>query len=199
MATSSLQTLLDSFEARLGAVEASLNLAPAAAGSQVAANSSPSPQASEPLAPFVTAFEEHCSNCLSPFMAASEALGGGAAASGAIVKRAWDAQRDFLIMASKCKKPDMKALMSVLGPIQQCMKDAGAAVKRDDWERHAKTVSEGLACLNWVAVAPPAGLPKDIVDSSVGGQDYWANKVWGGMIRQLSLARKDKSCPERLC
>jgi hypothetical protein len=42
---------------------------------------------------------------------------------------------------------------------------------------HGKTISEGLGCLNWVAVAPPAGLPKDIAESAVGGSDYWANKI----------------------
>jgi hypothetical protein len=55
--------------------------------------------------------------------------------------------------------------------------EAGSAISRDEWEMHGKTISEGLGCLNWVAVAPPAGLPKDIAESAVGGSDYWANKI----------------------
>jgi hypothetical protein len=38
------------------------------------------------------------------------------------VKKAWGAQRDFLVMASKCKKPDQTALLSKLAPVQACMK-----------------------------------------------------------------------------
>jgi hypothetical protein len=59
----------------------------------------------------------------------------------------------------------------------QTQQEAGSAISRDEWEMHGKTISEGLGCLNWVAVAPPAGLPKDIAESAVGGSDYWANKI----------------------
>ncbi|CAN0585437.1 unnamed protein product, partial [Ectocarpus sp. 12 AP-2014] len=29
---------------------------------------------------------------------------------GAVIKKAWAAQRDFLVMASKCKKPDQTVM-----------------------------------------------------------------------------------------
>ena len=32
-------------------------------------------------------------------------------------------------------------------------------------------------CVSWVAMYPPAGLPKDMVEPTIGGSDYWANKV----------------------
>ncbi len=61
---------------------------------------------------------------------------------GTIVQKAWDAQLHFLTVASKCKKPDDMKLLLV--PLQECLKEAGAACKRDEWENHAKTISEGL-------------------------------------------------------
>ncbi|KAG5191078.1 adenylate cyclase-associated CAP, partial [Tribonema minus] len=195
MATSQLQQLLDNFESRLAVVEQSLSITPAAgaaAGSRSAA--------AEQDAPYVMAYDSYCQLKLEPFVAASAKLGGGAAKGGDIVKRAWAAQRDFLVMASKCKKPAQQAdLMAKLKPLQELVKRsrlrshlttphartplrdvhqaAGAIVSRDEWEMHAKTVNEGLGCLMWVAIAPPAGLPKDTVISAVGGSDYWANKI----------------------
>lgn len=32
-------------------------------------------------------------------------------------------------------------------------------------------------CVSWVMMYPPAGLPKDMVEPTIGGSDYWANKV----------------------
>lgn len=34
-----------------------------------------------------------------------------------------------------------------------------------------------LGCVGWVAMYPPGGLPKDLVEPTIGGSDYWANKV----------------------
>lgn len=34
-----------------------------------------------------------------------------------------------------------------------------------------------IGCVSWVAMYPPAGLPKDMVEPTIGGSDYWANKV----------------------
>ncbi|CAN0325724.1 unnamed protein product, partial [Hapterophycus canaliculatus] len=115
MATSQLQALLDSFEARLSTVEKSVlpgGAAPGKAG-PMASGSRDLPSggdAGEELSPHVVAFDEYCLKCLDPFVAACGTLGGGAAAGAAVIKKAWAAQRDFVLMASKCKKPDQAVL-----------------------------------------------------------------------------------------
>ncbi len=108
-------------------------------------------------------------------------------------------------MASKCNKPDDAGLKLLLIPLQECLKEARTACKRDEWENHTKTISEGLgvcyflvnhslqikpsltcavlyhffsACINWLVVSPDTGLlPKDIAESAIGGSDYWSNRV----------------------
>ena len=41
---------------------------------------------------------------------------------GALVKKAWSTQREFLVMAGKCKKPDQAGLMDKLKPVQAITK-----------------------------------------------------------------------------
>lgn len=36
---------------------------------------------------------------------------------------------------------------------------------------------ENEGCVSWVAMYPPAGLPKEMVEPTIGGSDYWANKI----------------------
>ncbi len=125
---------------------------------------------------------------------------------GRIVQEAWDAQLHFLNVASKCSKPDDARLKLLLAPLQECLKEAGTLCRRDEWQNHTKTISEGLGaccflyktlrlqskpsltctvpyhlvsvCINWLVVSLDAGLlPKDVAESAIGGSDYWANKV----------------------
>ncbi|CAM9249597.1 unnamed protein product, partial [Phaeothamnion confervicola] len=166
---SGLQAVLDGLEARLQAVETAVGKP---GGAVKAATGASSAQ----VAPYIAAFDEYCASSLDPFLAACGTLGGGGAALGDIVKRAWAAQREFLVMASQCKKPDQATITNKLAPLMAAMNDAAAAVKQDDWENHAKAVKEGLACMSWVAVSPPA-LPKNIVECAVEGIEYWANKI----------------------
>ena len=61
-----------------------------------------------------------------------------------------------------------------LAPIAAKMKQIANLVNRNDWEKHAKTCSEGVQCLNWLLVKPA---PRDFIESFIGGSDYWANNI----------------------
>lgn len=74
MATSQLQALLDTFEARLSAVEQAVGTG----GGTASVARAPGNAGNLPAS--VMAFDEYCSKCLEPFVAACEKLGGGAAA-----------------------------------------------------------------------------------------------------------------------
>jgi adenylyl cyclase-associated protein len=54
------------------------------------------------------------------------------------------------------------------------MKALGGLVRRNEWEKHTKTLSEGVGCLNWLVVKPA---PRDFIESFIGGSDYWANGI----------------------
>ena len=54
------------------------------------------------------------------------------------------------------------------------MKVFSGLIKKNEWEKHAKTCAEGVQCLNWLAVKPA---PRDFIESYIGGSDYWANNI----------------------
>lgn len=100
--------------------------------------------------------------------------------------------RTFLLKASACKEPPQASLPQALAPLAAKMKEISAVVKRNEWEKHTKTVSEGLGAVNWLVevifmyaivitfallrvMVKPA--PRDFIESFIGGSDYWANGI----------------------
>eukprot|EP01035_Chromulina_nebulosa_P006221 gene6221-8417_t len=151
---------------RLSAIEAKLS---------ISNGESTSGESSAELPNSIKEFDSYCSSYLDPFVAACTALGGDANEIGKTVKKAWDALRDFLLLAVNCKEPtDKVVLQSILKPIADHMKEASSLIKRNEWEKHAKTCAEGIQCLNWVCVKPA---PRDFIESYVGGSDYWSNNI----------------------
>jgi len=76
-------------------------------------------------------------------------LGGDALTAGNATKQVFTELRAFLLMASACKEPPQASLPQLLAPIAAKMKEVSAIVKRNEWEKHTKTVSEGLGAVNW--------------------------------------------------
>jgi adenylyl cyclase-associated protein len=111
---------------------------------------------------------------LDPFVNAAKALGGDAATVGDLIQNAWQAQRDFLLMASQCRKPDPATIAAKLGHVQAITKQISDSVRRNEWENHMKTVKEGVQALGWLAIEPA---PRDFIESYIGGSDYWANNI----------------------
>lgn len=122
----------------------------------------------------VSAFDAYCNEKLNPFVAACNKLGGDAQPAGEVIREAWGELRKILLMSTACKEPSQAQVQGVLSQLSTKMKAAGPLVKRNEWEKHTKTVSEGIGCLNWVLVKPA---PRDFIESFVGGSDYWANNI----------------------
>mmetsp|Transcript_9781 Transcript_9781/g.39794 ORF Transcript_9781/g.39794 Transcript_9781/m.39794 type:complete len:479 (-) Transcript_9781:1889-3325(-) len=163
--------LVDALSARLSKVEEALGLS---TGFSKAA--APSTVAVAP-APSVQAFDAYCRDCLDPFVASCEALCSVEAhACASLVKRGWRAMRNYVAMASKCKKPSSypQDCMTFLEPCREVMQEASQTIKRGEWEYHQKTISEGLQCLSWLVVEPA---PCEFIENFIGGQDFWANKI----------------------
>ncbi|XP_064597036.1 adenylyl cyclase-associated protein 1-like isoform X2 [Liolophura sinensis] len=132
---------------------------------------------SAPDAPFVKAYDEFMAGSLSQFLATSSELGGEVAEMGQLTKACFDAQRDFLVMASKSKEPSMAELPPLLAPLSQKIE---AVTNYTEKHRSSKAfnnlsaVSSGIGALGWVSVKPtPGPFVKDMMDSSL----FYSNKV----------------------
>lgn len=146
MSSSDIVPLLKEILSRISVLEAKVGSG-SAAGSGSASSSSAGGAGELPAS--IRAFDAYCASALDPFEAACNKLGGDAQVAGAIVKAAWSEMRKVLLMASKCKEPAQAALMPVLSGVVAKIKEASAMIKRNEWEKHSKTVSEGMSALNW--------------------------------------------------
>jgi len=122
----------------------------------------------------IKAFDSYCTEFLDPFVAVCKKLGGDAEAIGNAVKNAWLEMRKFLLKATACKEPPQASLATHLAGVAAAMHTVSESVKRNEWEKHTKTCSEGVQCLNWLVVKPA---PRDFIESYIGGSDYWANNI----------------------
>ena len=174
MSSTEIFALLQNISTRLANIE--IGLGTAAPSATAPASSAPAATAtsSEDVPRGVRAFDAYCVSFLQPFVLACNKLGGDAQKGGALIEAAWGEVRAFLLLASKCKEPSQAALPGLLAGVAAKMKELSAAVQRNEWEKHMKTLSEGAACLNWLMIKPA---PRDFIESYIGGSDYWANNI----------------------
>ncbi|GJE98137.1 adenylyl cyclase-associated family protein [Phanerochaete sordida] len=95
-----------------------------------------------------------------------------------LVEKEYIKLREVILLASRCKKPDDKALEGVLIPLS---KDIEAVIhakeefrKDRDWNNHHVMLAEGAPAVGWVAVTPkPGPYVKDTKESS----EFYGNRV----------------------
>ncbi len=133
--------VLSKILARLDAIESRL--------SSDSSSSSSSGQPEVVLPRSIKAFDAYCTESLDPFVSASEKLGGDAKLMGELIKGAWGELRKFLYTATACKEPAAGQLNGLLGGMIEKIRAIQKAVARNEWEKHTKTVSEGVGALNW--------------------------------------------------
>lgn len=158
-----LVPILEVISSRLAAIEQHLGLQSGSSDAQSVA-----------IPPSIKALDDYCLSSVVPFTTACLKLGGDADKVGKLVTEAFSELRGFLLIASACKEPPQADLNGLLSGMATKVKAISAAVNRNEWEKHTKTVSEGIGCLNWVVIKPA---PVDFIDSFVGGSDYWANNI----------------------
>lgn len=174
-----LTSLLSSLETRLSAVEAKLGTSGAGAGAGSGAGSASASAAasssSEELRADVEAFDALRASHLTPFTDVAAKLGGDAAALGDKVAAAFDANRAFLLLASKSKKPALAALRNLAQPTLDVIKATGALKDRgSDYINHQTAVAEGIGAFQWIIISPAPG---PIVESCHDGAEFYLNKV----------------------
>merc|ERR1712137_92407 len=95
----------------------------------------------------------------------------------AAFERALKSHRDFLNVASKCKKPDDATLGKLLEPTSTAVNEAIST--RDSnrgnalWN-HLSAISEGAPGLGWVAVSPTPG---PFTNEYKGNSEFYSNKL----------------------
>jgi adenylyl cyclase-associated protein len=162
---------LNDIQSRLVAIE---RLVGAPTGSSGAAAASRTESSATAANPGVVAYDSYLNEFLPPFLAAVDKLGADLKPAGDLVKGALDELRKILELAGFCKEPAQAQMRDVLAGLGGKMQDLTKSVSRNAWERHTKTISEGIGALNWIVVKPA---PRDFIESFVGGSDYWANNI----------------------
>ena len=127
----------------------------------------------ESLAASVAAYDELVSSFYKPFSELSKKIGGDVATMGAMLDKAFSAQREFLTVSSKSKQPGDKQLQALLKPTSDCISEIQSfreKSRRSEFFNHLSAISESIPALGWVAVAPaPAPFVKEMNDA---GQFY---------------------------
>ena len=122
----------------------------------------------------IAAFDAYCESFLNPFVKCCDKLGGDAMKGGHIVQELWLEMRNILLMSTECREPPQSEYPVILSGISNKLKDLAAITRKNEWEKHLKTLNEGVQCVNWLLVKPG---PCEFIESYVGASDYWANSV----------------------
>merc|ERR1712179_529777 len=129
------------------------------------------------VAPFVAAFDDILNGPFKTFCDLTQKIGGDVTTHGNMVEAAFKAQREFLVIASKSKKPADKDLQSLLLPLSNKIseiQDYREKNRRSIYFNHLSAISESIPALGWVAVAPaPSPYVKEMNDA---GQ-FYTNRV----------------------
>lgn len=133
------------------------------------------PKPADPLPVQIEEFDELIATDVTAFVQAASKIGGLVEEQAKSVLQAFQAERTFLLMTTKAKKPDpMNA--DIIGEIHKYI-SAVDEIKETNRPSplfiHLSMVSEGIVGLGWIMEARPG----DYVDSALGGAQYNGNKV----------------------
>lgn len=130
-------------------------------------------------APSVKAYDAYIKANLSPFADTCDDLG-GLADLGSLLREAFEGIRSIVVLASRSKPPQEDiavALQPYLAPVQDAMKKMREIKFSRDFDRHYKAVMEMMACLSWVLMTPPKGLPVPFIKEALGSAEFWTNRI----------------------
>ncbi|KAL8558489.1 hypothetical protein ACOMHN_059230 [Nucella lapillus] len=157
-----------------------------------------------PTAAFVAAFDGLLSSTFAKFISLSSSIGGDVQTQANLVKDAFQAERQFLVMASKSKAPAAAAMGPVVQPVAQkltAVQEFREQNRRSAMFNHLSAISESIAALGWITVTPaPGPYVKEMKDAGMfytnrvlkdhkekdGGQVHvdWV-KAWLGTLTEL--------------
>lgn len=142
----------------------------------------PAPAAVEPIPESVEEFDVFLEGAVAKFVDLSNKRGGLVAEQAAKVQEGFRAQRTFLLITTKAKKPDlagaeMAVYQDLLKPINEALMAASAikdANRGTPDFNQLSAVSEGIMVLAWVTMA---SRPSKQVEESLGAAQFFGNRV----------------------
>ncbi|RHZ14418.1 hypothetical protein DYB26_003249 [Aphanomyces astaci] len=136
--------------------------------------SSAATSSSAPIAHGFVAYDVFSTAFLQPFLESCDKLGPDVAKYGAIVRRAFDAQRNYLLAASLSQKPTTGPVKGLLAPIQDAIREMHDLCDlRSNFANHQHMLYEGLQTLEWLHVDGAA--PHAFMARYMG--DVWGTKI----------------------
>lgn len=131
------------------------------------------------LPPTIEALDELANTDLKKFVDIAQGLDKNIAEQALAVARAFNAQRTYILVASKSKKPDMAgpAFAGLVQELQQEMNNVTEfkeANRASPFRDQLSMTAEGMGALNWVALDSK---PADWVAEIIGGVQLFGNKV----------------------
>ncbi|KIX05347.1 uncharacterized protein Z518_06219 [Rhinocladiella mackenziei CBS 650.93] len=129
----------------------------------------------EPLPRSVEAFDQIIEEDIVAFTEASGKIGGLVEEQAKAVKEAFEAERTYLLVASKARKPDPQPpeLMTELHRHTSAVDEIREANRPSPFFTHLSAVSEGIVALGWIVEKRPA----EFVTDTLGGAQYYGNKI----------------------
>jgi adenylyl cyclase-associated protein len=135
----------------------------------------------ESAPPAIEAFDELVNAELKNWLELSGKLGSVIEGQSKAVEGAFAAQRQFLFIANKAKKPDDRAIMELLKDLQASMEktDEFRQSNRDAALKDSLSmVADGVGSLGWVTIGQGGGMkPHEHINELVGGAQMYGNKV----------------------
>lgn len=135
----------------------------------------------ESAPPAIEAFDELVSSDLKNWLDLSGKLGSVIEGQSKAVEGAFAAQRQFLFIANKAKKPDDRTLMELLKDLQASMEktDEFRQSNRDPALKDSVSmVADGVGSLGWVTIGQGGGMkPHEHINELFGGAQMYGNKV----------------------
>jgi len=122
-------------------------------------------------------YDELLNGSFASFVSQGKALGGELAQQIAMVERAFKAQRAFIEVAAKSKKPAQSALPALLKDTSEAIGEITSfreSNRRSPQFNHLSAISEGIPALGWVTMEPkPAPFVKEMKDAA----QFYTNRV----------------------
>ncbi|RMD42485.1 hypothetical protein DV735_g2660, partial [Chaetothyriales sp. CBS 134920] len=129
----------------------------------------------EPLPRSVEDFDTLINEDVAAFVAASQKLGGLPEEQANQVQQAFQAERTYLLVSTKAKKPETQPpeLMTDLHKHLSAIDELKESNRTSPFFTHLSAVSEGAPALGWIVEKRPA----DFITDILGGIQYFGNKI----------------------
>ncbi|CAH3188841.1 unnamed protein product [Porites evermanni] len=133
--------------------------------------------APEDVGVLVAAYDEVLNGKVAEFYQLSSQIGGDVDTQVKLVKKAFDAQRGIIVLASKSQKPSMDEFKKILKPLGDAISEVQGFREKNRSSKlfnNLSAVSEAIPALGWVSVSPtPAPYVKEMLDAA----QFYMNRV----------------------